>query len=371
MTKKSCVLVLSFDILALLDGKLSNRVKVLRYLFMDILTKIKQAGLIGRGGACFPVAEKWQAVYNAPGNCKYIVCNASEGEPGMAKDGCIIEKYADRLIDGIKIAINFLSSGKQNNKFQTSAYLYINNKYYKKYYKKLNQSIGNSHIKIFVKPYDSGYIGGEESSLLNAIEGKRIEPRLKPPFPVSNGLWGCPTLINNVETFYNISLVANNEYKNFRFYTISGDCLYGKVYQLPADFTIQKILIKTNNLPDFPFFVQVGGNASGEILNSGQLKKAVGGGGSIAVFSLTKYKAKKILVNLIEFFANESCGQCAPCREGTGWAHKIVTRIYEGRGSLKDLDTLLTIARNMEGRTICVFADAAAWPIQSYITKFR
>ncbi len=328
---------------------------------MDILTKIKQAGLIGRGGACFPVAEKWQAVYNAPGNCKYIVCNASEGEPGMAKDGCIIEKYADRLIDGIKIAINFLSSGKQNNKFQTSAYLYINNKYYKKYYKKLNQSIGNSHIKIFVKPYDSGYIGGEESSLLNAIEGKRIEPRLKPPFPVSNGLWGCPTLINNVETFYNISLVANNEYKNFRFYTISGDCLYGKVYQLPADFTIQKILIKTNNLPDFPFFVQVGGNASGEILNSGQLKKAVGGGGSIAVFSLTKYKAKKILENLIEFFANESCGQCAPCREGL---FRLNEMIKTGKF---DWPLFFDLLNNLSESSFCGLGLAVAVPVKSFM----
>ncbi|MFH1233875.1 MAG: NADH-ubiquinone oxidoreductase-F iron-sulfur binding region domain-containing protein [Patescibacteria group bacterium] len=328
---------------------------------MDILSKIKQADLVGRGGAGFPVAVKWEAVRCATGNNKYIICNATEGEPGVEKDGYIIEKYPERLIDGIKIAIDFLFSSKKKNSSQARAYLYINNKYYKKYYKKLDQLIGELPIEIFVKPYDAGYIGGEESSLLNAIEGQRVEPRLRPPFPTTNGLWGCPTLINNVETFYNVSLVAAGEYKNFRFYTINGDCLYNGVYQLPANFTIQKILTKTDNLPDFPFFVQVGGNASGEILNSSQLKRSVSGAGSITVFSLEKYQAKKFIENLLEFFVNESCGQCATCREGLFRLNEII------KSEKINWQLFFDLINNLSESSFCGLGSSVATPVKSFI----
>lgn len=328
---------------------------------MDILAKIKQADLIGRSGAGFPVAVKWEAIYNAKSNRKYIICNAAEGEPGITKDGYIIEKYTEKLIDGIKIAINFLSFDKLNNNIQIKAYLYINNKYYKKYNKKIKKLIGDLSIEIFVKQHDAGYIGGEESALLNAIEGKRIEPRLKPPFPVTKGLWDCPTLINNVETFYNISLVASGKYKNSRFYTVGSDCFCGGVYSFPDNFTIQKILEESKNFPNFPFFVQVGGDASGEVLSSGQLEKIVSGAGVITVFNLEKYKNKKFIENLVEFFAKESCGKCTPCREGLFRLNEII------KSEKVDWQLFFDLLDNLSETSFCGLGLAVAIPIKSFI----
>ncbi|MDD5032314.1 MAG: hypothetical protein PHR36_04735, partial [Patescibacteria group bacterium] len=230
---------------------------------MDILNKIKKAGLVGRGGACFSTADKWEAVKKAKGAKKYVVCNAAEGEPGVAKDRYILENFPERVIDGLKIAIDFLGAEK--------GYIYINHNYYKELSKILTKVIGKAPIEFFIKPIGSGYIGGEESSILNAIEGRRVEPRLRPPFPTTSGLLGRPTLINNVETFYNVSLVAADKYKRERFYTVSGDCLWTGVFSFPENWTIEKILRETKNYPKFPFFVQVGGEASGEVLNSSQL----------------------------------------------------------------------------------------------------
>lgn len=328
---------------------------------MDILAKIKKANLVGCGGANFLVAKKWQAVYQAISDKKYIICNAAEGEPGVTKDGYIIETYAEKLINGIKIAIDFLFSNKLNNNFQVKAFLYINNEYYKKYGEKLNQLISDLPIKIFIKPHNAGYIGGEEGSLLNTIDGSRIEPRLRPPFPATNGLWNCPTLINNVETFYNISLIASNEYKNLRFYSINGDCFHNGVYQLPTNFTIQKILQETDNFPDFPFFVQVGGNAAGEILNSKQLKKIVNGIGSIIVFSIEKHQAKQVIENLLEFFSNESCGQCTPCREGLFRLNEII--------KTEKIDWLLffELLNNLKESSFCNLGTSVFVPISSFI----
>src|SRR3989338_3475914 len=260
---------------------------------MDILEKIKLAGLVGRGGACFPVAKKWSAVAQAladkAGEKKcYVVCNAAEGEPGVIKDDYILEHHADQVINGMKIAVDFLSAYAKASadKGVVKGYLFLNYGYNKKLKKKLTVLLKSSVIEIFPKPVNAGYIGGEESAILNAIEGRRIEPRLKPPFPTTAGLWNRPTLINNVETFYNVSLVASGGYKNNRFYTITGDCPNEGVYELPDSLTIEKILKQTKNYPKFTFFAQVGGNASGEVLNSSQLKRAVSGAGSIAVNSL-------------------------------------------------------------------------------------
>ncbi|MDD5072100.1 MAG: NADH-ubiquinone oxidoreductase-F iron-sulfur binding region domain-containing protein, partial [Patescibacteria group bacterium] len=275
---------------------------------MNILNKIKRAGLVGRGGACFPTADKWEMVKKAKGTKKYIVCNASEGEPGVAKDSYILENFPEKAIAGIKIAIDFLKAEK--------AYIYINHDYYKRFGKSLAEIVKAEPIEFFIKPIASGYIGGEESSILNAIENKRIEPRLRPPFPTTSGLMSCPTLINNVETFYDVSLVAANNYKKERFYTISGDCLWTGVFSFPLNWTIEKILKETENYPKFPFFVQTGGEASGEVLGSGQLKRPAGGAGSITVYSALKHKPENLIRSWLDFFLAESCGKCTPCREG-------------------------------------------------------
>ena len=326
---------------------------------MDILSKIKKANLVGRGGAGFSVAKKWSAVVEALANKEaderksYVVCNASEGEPGVDKDGYILEHYPEKVIDGIKIAINFLGAEK--------GYIFLNHSYYKKLNKKLIKLLKDSKIEIFAKPINAGYIGGEESAILNAIEGKRIEPRLKPPFPTARGLWGCPTLINNVETFYNVSLVISGNYKNNRFYTISGDCPNEGVYELPDDLTIEKLLNQTKNYPKFSFFVQIGGNASGEVLNSFQLKRQVSGAGSITVYSLAKNSFKKIMKGWLNFFAGESCGQCTPCREG-------IYRLNEVFSEEKiDWELFNGLLDNLSDTSFCALGGSVTVPIKSFM----
>ena len=326
---------------------------------MNILSKIKQVGLVGRGGAGFPVEKKWFSVAKAmeskPATERkcYVVCNASEGEPGVFKDGYILEHHADKVIDGMKIAVDFLQAEK--------AYLYINHNYYKKLNKKLTVLLKDSKIEIFAKPINAGYIGGEESAILNAIEGKRIEPRLKPPFPTINGLWDCPTLINNVETFYNVSLVAADQYANKRFYTITGDCPNEGVYELPDSLTIEKVLKQTKNYPKFSFFTQIGGGASGEVLNSSQLKRQVSGAGSIAVCSLSKNNFKKIIKDWLDFYNNESCGQCTTCREG-------VFRLKEVFSQEK-IDWVLfnDLLDNLKDTSFCALGGSVPMPINSFI----
>jgi NADH:ubiquinone oxidoreductase subunit F (NADH-binding) len=325
---------------------------------MNIISKIKEAGLVGRGGACFPTGLKWEAVFYSleEGAQKaYIVCNAAEGEPGVKKDAYIMDKYPERLVGGIKLAIDFFHAEK--------AYIYINFDYYKKYNKKLSVLFGDYPIEFFVKPADAGYIGGEESSILNAIEGKKIEPRLKPPFPTKEGLYGCPTLVNNVETFYNVSLVSTGDYKKTRFFTINGDCLWVGVYEFDENYTIEKILKETKNYLEIPFFVQVGGDASGIILNQKQLRRPVSGAGSITVYSIAKHKPEALIRNWLEFFMDQSCGQCTPCREGT---YRLVEEINKQEIDWNIVSSLLD---NLEDSAFCGLGCAVSIPVKSLLTN--
>jgi len=320
---------------------------------MNIVNKLKKAKLIGRGGAGFPTYLKWEMVENAKNTKKYVVCNASEGEPGILKDGYILENFPEEVINGMKIAIDFLKAEK--------GILYINSNYYKKFSKNLIKIINKLPIELFKKSNKAGYIGGEETSLLNHIEGKIIEPRLRPPFPTINGLYGCPTLINNVETFYAVSLIDKNEYKNKRFYTINGDCLLTGVYEFLENWTIEKILKQTKNYPNFDFFVQVGGDGSGEILNSKQLKKQVSGAGSITVYSKIKYKPIDLIKKWINFFKCESCGQCVPCREGT---YRLKEILNSPQPDWKKFSDLL---KNLDDTAFCALGGAVSIPVNSYI----
>ncbi len=333
---------------------------------MNIINKIKKANLVGRGGGNFPTAMKWEMVKKAKGNKKYVICNASEGEPGVKKDGYILENFGEKMINGMKIAMDFLLADNIKNKKSKSdvkSYIFINHKYYKKLGGKLNKIIASYKkykIELFIKPNGSGYIGGEETSILNAIEGKRIEPRLRPPFPTTNGLWDCPTLVNNVETFYNVSLAVADEYKKDRFYTIGGDCVSAGVYKLPDDWTIEKILKETNNYPKFDFFVQVGGDASGEVLNNKQLNKPAGGAGSITIYDTKKYKQEEMIGKWISFFVNESCGQCTPCREGVYRLNEIIN---SPEINWKLLEELLN---NLDEASFCGLGNVVPVPIRSY-----
>lgn len=325
----------------------------------DILSKIKTANLVGRGGAGFPTADKWSMVKSAKADVKYVVCNCSEGEPNVKKDGFIIEQHVGEIINGMKLAIGFLSESG----VEAKGVFYLNDEYFHKYKAKLKKEIEKAQvdIKLFKKPHIAGYIGGEETTALNVIEGKRAEPRLRPPFPTTFGLHGMPTLVNNVETFYNVSLVSKNKYKKTRFYTLAGDLVFSGVYDLPENYTIEKILKQTNNYPSFPFFVQVGGDGAGEVLNSKQLKQTAIGSASIHVYSLQKYQSHELILKWIDFFKLESCGQCTPCREGT-------FRLKEALLS-KELnwDLIKDLLVNLKETAFCGLGSAVAIPVESYM----
>lgn len=322
---------------------------------MDIIQKLKKAKLTGRGGAGFPTWQKWEMVKKAEGKIKYVVCNASEGEPDILKDLFVLENNGEELIDGIMLAIKFLNAKK--------GYIYLNPEYYKKLNKKLKKIIGSKPIIVFNKPHSAGYIGGEESSALNSIEGKRTEPRLKPPFPTTNGLWNCPTLINNVETFFNVSLINSNNYNNNRFYYISGDCPNKGVFELPENYTIEKILIVTKNIPKFKYFVQIGGGASGEVLNSDQLNRKVEGAGSITIYDYKKHKSIDLIKKWFTFFKCESCGQCTPCREGT---YRLVEAI---NSKMIDWSLINDLLINLSESSFCALGKSVPIAVKSYINN--
>ncbi len=325
----------------------------------NIIAKLKTAGLVGRGGACYPTWMKWQAVkdnmskLNPDGRRAYVICNVSEGEPGVKKDGFVLRKWPDRVVDGMKIAVHFLGAER--------GYIYINEKYYQEMGGVLGELTDDTKIDIFIKPHEAGYIGGEENSIMNAIEGRKIEPRLRPPFPVEKGLWGYPTLINNVETFYNVHQVNIGKYKNTRFVTIAGDCLWEGVYEFDINAKISEILAATKNLPGYPFFVQIGGGASGEVLDSDQLDAPVTGAGSITVYSKIKHSPLQVLRNWANYFQKESCGQCTPCREGT----------YRLRNELNkpnpDWELIAVLLDNLRFASFCGLGCSVPIPIRSYI----
>jgi NADH:ubiquinone oxidoreductase subunit F (NADH-binding) len=333
----------------------------------NILQKIEEVGLVGRGGASFPVAKKILAVQEALKTHKkgYIIVNGAEGEPGVKKDGYIVHKYPEEVINGICLIDSFLGTKKIKK-----IYFFLNHEYYKNYslgLKKILSLKKYSHLEeklIFsVKANNLSYISGEESALLNLIEGKKIEPRLKPPYPTSHGLFGLPTLINNTETFYNISLVAKNEFKNERFYTLNGAVRHRGVFALSAELTIEDILCRTDNLPNFKFFVQVGGEAAGELLRSDQLNRPVEGAGSIMVYDFKKTDQKKLLKYWINFYHNESCGNCVTCREGTYRLWELVNK--------KEFDKKLfwELIEALEETSFCALGRSVSVPIRSYFSN--
>lgn len=351
---------------------------------MNILDKIKKANLVGRGGAAFPVALKWEAVYQALRRPEgeychieddqvvchkkvkvprgflrrgYVVVNAAEGEPGIRKDGYILANYPTKVIDGIKLALEYTGAEK--------AYIYINHLYFAESGKRLESIIKKmgqkDKIALFIKPMDGGYIAGEESAMLNIIEGKHPEPRLKPPYPTQSGLWGQPTLINNVETFYNVSLVSEGKYQGDRFYTINGQVRHRGVYAFPEGLSIKQVLEKTNNLPPYKFFVIVGGDVSGEVLYMTQLDKPASGAGSITVYDFATHNPEKLLAYWFKFYAQHSCGQCTPCREGTYRLREILES-----GVKLDYKNFAKLLDNLSASSFCALGSSLPQPVKTY-----
>jgi len=324
---------------------------------MSIVTTIKKANLVGRGGACFPTALKWEAVSKAPGTVKYIVINAAEGEPGVKKDGYILAHHALAMFRGVKLAMDYLQAKK--------CYLYINPAYYQQSRLVILRAVKANGLtksfKFFVKPHEAGYIGGEETAVLNAISSLKIEPRSKPPYPTTSGLWEAPTLINNVETFYNVALAEAGKYQKNRFYTINGSVKNPGVYAFPEAWTIEKVLYESGNYPQFDFFVQVGGDAAGEVLNQEQLGVPASGAASITVYDLKKHDPAKLLRYWINFFEKNSCGQCTPCREGT---YRLAEMMREKK---VDWNLFADILTDLSETSFCALGGSVPIPVRSYL----
>lgn len=332
---------------------------------LSLIEKIEQAGLSGRGGAGYPTALKWKVVktFLNKTNHGYIIVNAAEGEPGVKKDGYLLEKESQFVIEGVNLAFHYLGKAKIKQ-----VYFYINHDYYYKYQARIEKVLKEKKyfdlahkFQFFLKPSQPSYIGGEESAILNIIEGKRAEPRLRPPFPAQSGLFKKPTLINNVETLYDIALINNDIYKNERLYTIGGRVNNKGVYSFPADFSVEDILRATNNFPNFPFFVITGGEVCGEVLNKDQLTAPVEGSCLIMVFDKNKTDLNKLLNYWLKFYTGESCGACTACREGSYRLQELFLN--------KELNTELfkDLLDNLEESSLCALGSSLPLTIKSYL----
>ncbi len=367
----------------------------------DVIEEVKKSGLRGRGGAGFPTGMKWSFVPQNIPKPKYLCVNADESEPGTFKDRYIMELDPHRMIEGIIICSYAIRAN--------TAYIYIRGEFvfpkqridaalaeaYKKGYLGKNILGSGYDLEVYVHRGAGAYICGEETALMESLEGKRGWPRLKPPFPAVVGLFGCPTVINNVETVSALPYIMENgadAYKKFgtekspgtKMFSVSGHVNKPGNYELPLGYPLKKLIYEDcGGMKDGKALKAViPGGSSVPVLTAAEAEEAtldyeglqakgsmLGSGGVIVMDETTDMV--KALTNLAHFYSHESCGQCSPCREGTGWSHKILKRIVAGEGRQGDLDQLLAIADNMMGKTICVLADALAMPIQSYLKKFR
>ncbi|MCX6795655.1 MAG: hypothetical protein NT165_02960 [Candidatus Falkowbacteria bacterium] len=332
-----------------------------------ILNLIKKANLCGRGGASFPVASKWQSVFDSikkSGKKGIIVVNCSEGEPGVFKDAHILDNHLLEFFAGLRAAISFF--GPENI---SQIYFFTSADYGKEFMPSLDQELAKKENlivrKLWRNEFKNGhsYISGEESAMLNVIEFSLAEPRLKPPYPAEKGLFGCPTLINNLETFYNIGLLVLGRFKQERFYSLTGDLKNPGVYAYSESASISEILEETGNTPKRDFFVVVGGDMSGEVLNQKQLKRPVGGAGSIKVV-LAGTDPRRLVKEWLEFYVAETCGHCTPCREGTYRLLELFKadpkNFLNFKGEVRDL------LDNLSASSFCALGASLPIPLNSY-----
>ena len=366
----------------------------------DVIELVKTAGLQGRGGAGFSTGLKWSFMPAATDKPKYLVCNADESEPGSFKDRILIERGAHQMLDGILVAA--WATGAE------TTFIYIRGEYaeparilqraideaYDRGYLGKNVMKTGFHHDVVMQRGAGAYICGEETGLLESLEGKKGQPRKKPPFPAQYGAFGMPTTVNNVETFSHVPHIITRGAEWFRgfgtdkspgttIFGVSGHVVRPGLYELPLGTRLDEIVFEhAGGVPDGRKVKGViPGGMSMPILPAGQLdvpmaneflreRKTMLGTGGIMVMDETTCMVRAACV-ITYFFRDESCGQCTQCREGTGWLDKIVHRIERGAGEADDLDILTDIAGKMEGQTICAFADAAAWPVQGLLRHFR
>ncbi|UCE20626.1 MAG: NADH-quinone oxidoreductase subunit NuoF [Gemmatimonadota bacterium] len=367
----------------------------------EIVEEVKKSGVRGRGGAGFPAGLKWSFVPKESEKPKYLCCNADEGEPGTFKDRVLIERDPHQLIEGIIISCYAIGIH--------TAYIYIRGEFVKGA-RILEQAIAEAHengflgknilgsgfdVDLYVHRGAGAYICGEETALMESLEGKRGNPRNKPPFPAVVGLYGGPTVINNVETLSNVphivtkggdwyAGIGTEKSTGTKLFCISGHVQKPGVYELPLGVPLKELIY----------------NVAGGLGEGHRLKAVIPGGSSTPI--LTAEEAEKVTLDyeslealgtalgsgavivmdettcivrstwrLSKFYEHESCGQCTPCREGTAWMEKILARIVRGEGRPEDIDLLADICDNIFGNTLCPMGDAATGPVLSTVRKFR
>jgi NADH-quinone oxidoreductase subunit F len=376
--------------------------KVLREMSPEqLIEEVKASGLRGRGGAGFPTGMKWGFVPKDSPKPKYVVCNADESEPGTFKDRLLIEKDPHAIIEGVIIAAYAISSH--------TAFIYIRGEFAfgaKVLQRAIDEATQAGYLgkNILGSGYDldlilhrgaGAYICGEETGLLSSLEGGRGWPKVKPPFPATHGLFGCPTVVNNVETLAVLPWIIDRgaakyaatgteKSKGTKLFSISGHIRKPGVYEVEMGYPFKRFLEEDcGGVPNGRKLKGViPGGASMPVLRADEIENAcmdyesmqaagtlLGSGGVIVMDDSTCMV--KAAWNIARFFAHESCGQCTPCREGCHWMEKIFWRIEHGEGKEGDLDLILSVSGNIMGNTICPFGDAAAMPAAAFIKKYR
>jgi NADH-quinone oxidoreductase subunit F len=355
--------------------------KALKLPAEQVIAEVKTSGLRGRGGAGFPTGLKWELATKAAGDEKYVICNADEGEVGTFKDRYILENDPFSLIEGIAIAAYAIGAKK--------AFIYLRAEYHF-----LLDLVQNAiaqakkkgffeHIDIEVREGAGAYVCGEESALMDSIEGKRGEVRYRPPFPPTSGLWGKPTIINNVETLTNIPRIILNgadwftkmgteRSKGTKVFSVSGDVAKPGVYELVLGSPLRELLklAKAEKVKA----VQIGG-ATGKIIPYAMIDaplsfESVLGAGAITVFAENR-DIVDIVTKTMGFLAEESCGKCTPCREGTEVMAETMERLARGEGSKKDLKIMKELAETMMLCSMCGLGQAAPIPVVDSLEHFR
>jgi NADH-quinone oxidoreductase subunit F len=379
----------------------------------DIVEEVKKSGLRGRGGAGFPTGMKWSFLAKPEGVARYLVCNADESEPGTFKDRYLMEFIPHLLIEGMIVSAYTLGSNV--------SYIYIRGEYdwvtdileIAIEEARQNGFIGKNILgsgfdcEIYLHRGAGAYICGEETALLESLEGKRGLPRIKPPFPAVKGVWGCPTVVNNVETIAAIVPIINDGGEAYskigvgrstgtKLISACGNINKPGVYEIDMTIPVEEFIYSDEYCGGIPngkrLKACIPGGSSVPILPANLLLKtakgetrmmnyesladggfvtgSMMGSGGFIVLDEDQCVVRHTLT-LARFYRHESCGQCSPCREGTGWMEKIFAKIENGKGEMKDIDLLWDIQRKIEGNTICPLGDAAAWPVAAAIRHFR
>lgn len=379
----------------------------------EVVEEVKKSGLRGRGGAGFPTGLKWSFIAKPDGVPRHLLCNADESEPGTFKDRYLMEYIPHLLIEGMIVSSFALGAN--------TSYIYIRGEYmfildilekaiaeaYDKGFLGKNILGSGYDLDLMVSPGAGAYICGEETALIESLEGKRGNPRIKPPFPAVKGLWGRPTVVNNVESIATVVPIINmgaDEYikvgteqsRGTKLISACGNLERPGVYEIEMGLTVEEFIygddwcrgIKNgkqlkalipggSSVPILPAHL-ITRTANGDVRNmsyeslsdGGFVSGSMLGSGGFIAFDEDQCIVKNTW-NFARFYAHESCGQCSPCREGTGWMDKALHRLEHGRGTLRDIDMLEKVNKRIEGNTICPLGDAAAWPVAAAIRHFR